>query len=203
MLGGPVTLGRIEFVGDELVLTVNSARRFETARKWLTKLPGVSFRNVTTQSVEPGADRPLDSRISKTQPVEIRPEMAKGLQEMIDKQYMKWIDTPLPILGGKTPRQACRTDAGREQVTMLIRTMSDPMGQAPIHVPRQAMLQELGLASETHTPLPAVPPSLQMPLGSGPLEPGALPPSDKVGRVGRNDPCPCGSGKKYKKCCGQ
>ncbi|MBQ4093042.1 MAG: SEC-C domain-containing protein, partial [Firmicutes bacterium] len=20
--------------------------------------------------------------------------------------------------------------------------------------------------------------------------------------VGRNDPCPCGSGKKYKKCCG-
>jgi len=25
--------------------------------------------------------------------------------------------------------------------------------------------------------------------------------SDKA--VGRNDPCPCGSGKKYKKCCGQ
>jgi uncharacterized protein YecA (UPF0149 family) len=23
------------------------------------------------------------------------------------------------------------------------------------------------------------------------------------GRVGRNDPCPCGSGKKYKKCCGK
>ena len=24
-----------------------------------------------------------------------------------------------------------------------------------------------------------------------------------TGKVGRNDPCPCGSGKKYKKCCGQ
>lgn len=23
-----------------------------------------------------------------------------------------------------------------------------------------------------------------------------------AGKVGRNDPCPCGSGKKYKKCCG-
>jgi preprotein translocase subunit SecA len=23
-----------------------------------------------------------------------------------------------------------------------------------------------------------------------------------VKKVGRNDPCPCGSGKKYKKCCG-
>jgi uncharacterized protein YecA (UPF0149 family) len=22
-------------------------------------------------------------------------------------------------------------------------------------------------------------------------------------RVGRNDPCPCGSGKKFKKCCGK
>ena len=25
---------------------------------------------------------------------------------------------------------------------------------------------------------------------------------DLMGKVGRNDPCPCGSGKKYKKCCG-
>jgi uncharacterized protein YecA (UPF0149 family) len=22
-------------------------------------------------------------------------------------------------------------------------------------------------------------------------------------KVGRNDPCPCGSGKKFKKCCGE
>ncbi len=25
----------------------------------------------------------------------------------------------------------------------------------------------------------------------------------KIGKIGRNEPCPCGSGKKYKKCCGQ
>jgi tetratricopeptide (TPR) repeat protein len=25
----------------------------------------------------------------------------------------------------------------------------------------------------------------------------------KKGKIGRNDPCPCGSGKKYKKCCGR
>ncbi|MBQ8412376.1 MAG: SEC-C domain-containing protein, partial [Lachnospiraceae bacterium] len=24
----------------------------------------------------------------------------------------------------------------------------------------------------------------------------------KPPKVGRNDPCPCGSGKKFKKCCG-
>lgn len=27
-------------------------------------------------------------------------------------------------------------------------------------------------------------------------------PPRQVEKVGRNDPCPCGSGKKYKKCCG-
>lgn len=31
------------------------------------------------------------------------------------------------------------------------------------------------------------------------LEGGEAP---KTAKVGRNDPCPCGSGKKYKKCCG-
>lgn len=30
-----------------------------------------------------------------------------------------------------------------------------------------------------------------------------MPPENTDGKVGRNDPCPCGSGKKYKKCCGQ
>lgn len=36
---------------------------------------------------------------------------------------------------------------------------------------------------------------------------GAMPKPDTVRRdskkVGRNEPCPCGSGKKYKKCCGR
>lgn len=34
---------------------------------------------------------------------------------------------------------------------------------------------------------------------AAPEEPQASP----AAKVGRNDPCPCGSGKKYKKCCGQ
>jgi preprotein translocase subunit SecA len=30
----------------------------------------------------------------------------------------------------------------------------------------------------------------------------AKPKNEQGEKVGRNDPCPCGSGKKYKKCCG-
>ena len=33
----------------------------------------------------------------------------------------------------------------------------------------------------------------------GDLEEGTIVKGEKIGR---NDPCPCGSGKKYKKCCG-
>lgn len=35
------------------------------------------------------------------------------------------------------------------------------------------------------------------------LEKALNPPQPLIStKVGRNDPCPCGSGKKYKKCCG-
>lgn len=38
---------------------------------------------------------------------------------------------------------------------------------------------------------------------SGPsMEAGQVQPVRKGEKIGRNDPCPCGSGKKYKKCCG-
>jgi len=196
LLGGPVTLGRIEFVGDELVLTVNSAKRFATARKWLENLPGVVFLNVETRRLdEPEKGRPLDERISEPPPIEITPELAASLQEMIDRQYVDWVDTPLPVLGGKTPRQACRTRAGQQRVTMLIRTMPDPMGQAPVRIPRQAMLRELGLTTES---LASQPLRRQVQQLSRPVE--ATSPN---GKVGRNAPCPCGSGKKYKKCCGR
>ena len=46
-------------------------------------------------------------------------------------------------------------------------------------------------------PRNGMPPGM-MPPGMGtPARPAAAP------QVGRNDPCPCGSGKKYKKCCGR
>ena len=35
------------------------------------------------------------------------------------------------------------------------------------------------------------------------VEEGPKKPVRKGKQVGRNDPCPCGSGKKYKKCCGR
>lgn len=35
------------------------------------------------------------------------------------------------------------------------------------------------------------------------LRPGVLEALESEQKIGRNEPCPCGSGKKYKKCCGR
>ena len=39
-------------------------------------------------------------------------------------------------------------------------------------------------------------------IGDGPALVGVEPYRPDARKIGRNDPCPCGSGKKYKKCCG-
>jgi uncharacterized protein len=43
------------------------------------------------------------------------------------------------------------------------------------------------------------PKQISMPLSSG----SSTKPARTSTKVGRNDPCPCGSGKKFKKCCGK
>ncbi|MDI6448501.1 DUF7309 domain-containing protein [Anaerobaca lacustris] len=195
MPGQRVMLGRLEFVGDELVLTVNSAERFEAGRRWLDKLPGVAFEAVTTRSLDRRAhDLPLDEKISESEPIEITPEIESSLQDFMNKHYMGWIDTPLPALGGKTPRQTCRTEAGRQRVLTLIRTMPDPCGPVAVKVPRTAMMAELGLTEQ------ASPPAAGVSKPDAPIPISAIPPKPKAAR---NAPCPCGSGHKYKKCCGR
>jgi hypothetical protein len=38
---------------------------------------------------------------------------------------------------------------------------------------------------------------------SDPAIPSLIPPPRQARKIGRNDPCPCGSSRKYKKCCGR
>jgi preprotein translocase subunit SecA len=71
--------------------------------------------------------------------------------------------------------------------------------------------QSVEVAFRFALPEPLLPGAVPAPRAAAP-PPGATPPRSgaapgqrekaKGGKVGRNDPCPCGSGKKYKKCCG-
>jgi preprotein translocase subunit SecA len=61
----------------------------------------------------------------------------------------------------------------------LFRIRISPQSQPPVTVPKKEMVLSHG--------------------GNG----GSSPIKRKTPKVGRNDPCPCGSGKKYKYCCGR
>lgn len=57
-------------------------------------------------------------------------------------------------------------------------------------------------ASMMSSPMAARAVAAQTPPGAAPAPMGFAPAPARPA-VGRNDPCPCGSGKKYKKCCGK
>jgi hypothetical protein len=51
------------------------------------------------------------------------PEVREKLREMLLGHYTGWLDTELPILGNRTPRQAVLDADGREAVEALISQM--------------------------------------------------------------------------------
>ena len=61
-----------------------------------------------------------------------------------------------------------------------------------------AAAAQAGAGAQRKAPTGAPPPGMDLPT----VPPPAAPVQRDAPKVGRNDPCPCGSGRKYKKCCG-
>ncbi len=78
-------------------------------------------------------------------------------------------------------------DFHKEALTLLYRAQVQTADQERRPAPRRTVHAYKPAAGGADGPAPAQP---------------AAPRKQEV-RVGRNDPCPCGSGKKYKKCCGR
>ena len=142
-LGRGTILAHLELVADTLLVSVNSRGRLERARAWLRELPGLRLEG--EQRREAG-EAPLDDRLPGP-PETLPQEVLDAVGEQFHAYCRRWLDEPLPVLGGRSPRQACRSGAGRRKVAQLVRTMpplSTPAG--PIHAPREELLRELGLA---------------------------------------------------------
>ena len=148
-LGDTIHLGTLTFLGEALLFEANSAERLARAREWLDNVPGIVFKTVRTRSVKDmlETDIPLDDWPTPGEKIAMTPELLGHVRAMLRDHYMKWLDMPLPMLGGKTPRQMCQNAEGRKRVAILIRTLPrscDPDG-AGIAVPRAEMLNALGL----------------------------------------------------------
>jgi preprotein translocase subunit SecA len=95
----------------------------------------------------------------------------------------------------------------RESVSLFFRAeIAAPA--APVAAPERVQAQHQEVSAYQHAAAPAggsgqgtaVSPATGKPAVPDPG--GARPARREVPKVGRNDPCPCGSGKKYKRCCG-
>ena len=86
----------------------------------------------------------------------------------------------------------------------IVRTILNPRLEAPSGERRQRTGPDVryvhpSVSSSAPTRAPARRPSIDPSGRPAPARPSGTAPKEP----GRNDPCPCGSGKKYKKCCGR
>jgi hydrogenase maturation protease len=134
---------------------------------------------------------------------ELTPEVMRELERMITLRVIdvKWIDhldamdfleegIGLRGYAGVDPLVAFRKEAYTEWETLLA-AMQDEIVK---------LLFRVQVSREQRRPQPSPFAEVHASHGAD-AEPEALRPTRVKKKVGRNDPCPCGSGRKYKKCC--
>ena len=127
-LGEVDLLGEIHIEGTSLTADVDSQPREEKLRREVEIRLGNGARyqgtEVTSQEdlrrqaqESPSRDSAEDT---KGAPMD-SPDVLEAAAEKIRAHWQDWIDTPLPALGGITPREAVRDSDGRESVEALLR----------------------------------------------------------------------------------
>jgi len=123
-----VVKGRIEIGKRHLKTDCNSAERDNQLRsKLMAVLNGlITHRKTASEPLDMSrlADRAegeLSGQETGVLNLEDLPEDARAeLIEHMEDIYMKWADTPVPVLDDKTPREAVKSDEGKKQVISLL-----------------------------------------------------------------------------------
>ena len=135
---------------------------------------------------------------------ELGSDIMRDIEKRVMLQYINslWVEQLTAMehmrleAGWQTLRQVRAVDAykseGYKQFQTLLSTIQHDVAHTIYHV---------GIVRK-EAPKPALSPMAQVAAATagGDRTP---PPRVVSKRIGRNDPCPCGSGKKYKKCCGR
>ena len=124
---GATVLGSLELKGKTLLVTVNSAERAAKVQTLIGAAAGDLLKSPlnTIRTVDQmRADQRREG--SREEADEIPPEIARQLmRDHLDKHYRETLDAPIPALGGKSPRQAVRTAAGREKVIEWLKMLEN------------------------------------------------------------------------------
>ena len=122
---GNTILAHLEITDDRLVLSSNSMQRAERGcdilRSRLGELVGPPL--TALQTAEQLIEEPTRHSSGDA---ELPPEIAEpALQSFLDGHYRRVLDEPLPVLDGKTPRQAVKSKKGREGVIAWLKLLEN------------------------------------------------------------------------------
>lgn len=116
---GSTLLGRIEIKGQRMTAHVHSRERAERLQAIVRDhLAGQArFRADQVQTIEQAL---TENREAPPPQTAGDPETQELLADMLSAHYDAWIDTALPALNDRTPRDALREPGGAEQVEALL-----------------------------------------------------------------------------------
>src|SRR5690606_20693554 len=118
-------LGHITLEPGRLILETNSQGRAQRGAGLLSQYLGdaLSFQKTLLETPEQkmkslAAAGPV--RDEESQRLLALPEVQESLKAMAKKYWDNWFDEPIPMLGGKTPREAAKTKDGKERLEALL-----------------------------------------------------------------------------------
>lgn len=136
-LGGPVLLGLLKIDENRLVIEVNSKQRAESIRELVEQRLGNAATYKTTLI------EPIESRVeemwkaaatglsSSSDPgngehsdfisfADAQPQIRAMMEEVSRQHWESWFNLPVPALNDMTPREAAKTEEGRELLESLL-----------------------------------------------------------------------------------
>lgn len=132
------TLGTLEIDGDRLEVHVNSERRSKRIEREIAKRLGAdavlerkagdSIEKLLAERKDHPRDRLADAEQEQLQQL---PEVQEFMRQMGERHWEAWLDTRLPALGNRTPRQAAQTPDGRERLEALFAEFTWSTERAP------------------------------------------------------------------------
>lgn len=148
--------GDVALQDGKLEVRVNSEARAVRIRTLLTPaLAGLVqeplVERMTPEQAMAGTPRVRESRsqgIDGVDPADLR----KAVHEVMDRQYSKTLDTPVPALDGKTPKQAARSAKGRIAAASWLKGFEQNTARLPVDDPMREydfgwMWEKLGISN--------------------------------------------------------
>ena len=139
-LGGPVLLGTMNIEDGKLTISVNSTKRAKKIRRLVEKRLGKEavYKTTLIEPIEPEVERMWAAAASGSSkpPAEeweqgtersgvisladLPPEVRAKLEETARQHWVTWVDLPVPALNNMTPREAAKSEEGRELLESLL-----------------------------------------------------------------------------------